>query len=113
MNQNGGADYAVWDHAITASSTSILIISSDTDTWVYGLGLAEAGHLTVKNVYVKWGNSREFVHINMEVEEIAKHHKQNIITNPLSFLVALYILSGCDYVSSLFGFSKDGFFKFF
>lgn len=37
-NEHGEADYAIWYHAIR---TNVNILSKDTDTWVYGLGLIE------------------------------------------------------------------------
>ena len=40
-NEHGEADYAVWHHCIHTSSNNVLIVSLDTDTWVYGLGLCE------------------------------------------------------------------------
>lgn len=40
-NAHGEADYAIWHHCIHAPSTNILLISADTDSWVYGLGLSE------------------------------------------------------------------------
>ena len=49
-NQHGEADYAIWHHTSHTSSSLIGIISSDTDTWVYGLALVEIGWVQGKSI---------------------------------------------------------------
>ena len=51
-NQHGEADYAIWYHCIHESLLIILVVSSDTDTWVYGLSL---GILMVNTLLLKGG----------------------------------------------------------
>ena len=108
-NQHGEGDYAVWHHAIHTSSQHIVIISSDTDTWTYGLGLQEAGHLRDKIIFVQRGNSGEYVDIQKASHAIANHPKLQTIRYPVTSVVAIYVLSGCDYVSSFYGCSKKKF----
>ena len=48
-NEHGEADYAMWHHSIQEQSNNILMVSCDTDTWVYGLGLYELELLANKN----------------------------------------------------------------
>ena len=35
-NEQGEADYALWHHAIHYQGNDVLIVSSDTDVWMYG-----------------------------------------------------------------------------
>lgn len=47
--------------------STVLIVSSDSDTWVYGLGLYETGLLAEKVMIVKRGSSSatdQYVHVN-------------------------------------------------
>ena len=50
-NKQGEADYAIWHHATHTTSSNVLVVSSDTDSWVYGLGIMEIGWLQGKTVY--------------------------------------------------------------
>ena len=52
-NQHGEADFAVWHHLIQATYSNFVVVSSDTDTWVYGLAINRTLFLTGKNVYVQ------------------------------------------------------------
>ena len=108
-NQHGEADYAVWHHAIHAPSQNIVIVSSDTDTWVYGLGILENGWLQEKTVFVKQGSKNCFVHLNLAVNLITEHHSLQPIILQACSIQALYVLSGCDYVSCFFGCTKKKF----
>ena len=83
-NQHGEADYAVWHHAIHAPLQNIVIVSSDTDTWVYGLGILENGWLQEKTVFVKQGSKNSFVHLNLAVNQITEHHSLQPISYPPS-----------------------------
>ncbi len=93
---------AMWHHAIHTPFNHIVIVSSDTDTWVYGLGLAEVGWLRGKHVYVKRGNVDSYVDINLCTQLIAAHPSFRNINYPVSSLVALYVLTGSDYVSHFY-----------
>lgn len=106
-NQHGEVDYAVWHHAIHAPSQNIVIVSSDTDTLVYGLGILENGWLQEKTVFVKQGSKNSFVHLNLAVNLITEHHSLQPIILPACSIEALYVLSGCDYVSSFFWLHKN------
>lgn len=72
-NHHGEADYAIWHHCIQEASTNILVVSSDTDTWVYGLGLYELGYLDGKNVTVQRGNAESFIDIRSATSLISRH----------------------------------------
>ena len=52
-NQLGEADYAMWYHCVMSTSTNIIILGSDTDIWVYGMALKEAGWLQNKRMFVE------------------------------------------------------------
>ena len=113
INHHGEADYAMWHHAIHSTTSNILIVSSDTDTWVYGLGLSEHGYLAHKQVYVQRGYSGDFVDINLGTLLISQCPKLQTISYPVSSVVALYLLTGCDYVSSFYFCKKNKILKHF
>ena len=108
-NEHGEADYAVWHHCIHASSNNVLIVSSDTDTWVYGLGLCELNFFQGKHVYIQRGNTNSYININEGTSLISQHPKLSPMTYPVLSLVALYILTGCDYLSSFYMCTKTKF----
>ena len=105
-NEHGEADCAIWYHCIHSSSNSILIVSSNTDSWVYGLGICETGLLREKNVYVQRGNTESFISINEATTLFTNHPTLSGILCPALSLVALYVLTGCDYVSSFYRCTK-------
>ena len=107
-NQHGEADYAIWHHCIQTPSNNVLIVSSDADTWVYGLGVYESGQLSGKQVYVQRGNTDSFIHIKATTL-IRNHSILSKISYPVLSLVALYVLTGCDYVSSFYHCTKTKF----
>ena len=86
---------------ITVCTPHLVIISSDTDTWVYGLGICEAGHINNKRVYVQRGNTNSYININEGTALISNHPVFSTLC-----LVALYILTRCDYVSSFYRCTK-------
>ena len=94
-------------------SKNLVIISSDTDTWVYGLGICEAGHFNNKRVYVQRGNTNSYININEGTALISNHPVFSTLSNPTLCLVALYILTGCDYVSSFYRCTKTKFLETF
>ena len=100
---------AIWHHCIWETATDFLVVSSDTDTWVYGLGLCELGHLDGKNVSVQRGNVESYINITTATSLLSQHPKLQHLTFPVLSLVALYILSGCDYVSSFYRCTKTNF----
>ena len=110
-NNQGEADYAIWHHATHAPSSNVLVVSSDTDSWVYGLGILEIGWLRGKTVYVKRSSASipVFVNINSLVSAITTHEQFGKLVNPASSIVALYVLTGCDYVSSFYRCTKANF----
>ena len=113
QNQHGEADYAVWYHAINSQSLNILLISGDTDSWVYGMGIFEAGWLRDKFAVVQRGISGEFVNINLGVCSTKDYPSLRHLQHPVAALVGLYVLSGCDYTSSFFQLPKERFLQCF
>ena len=112
-NEHGEADYAIWYRVIRSSTSNTMILSKDTDTWVYGLALMEQGLMSDKNVLVKLGVSNEYVSINLGVRAIGSLPTLCTIRYPVSCIVALYVLTGCDYVSSFFCVTKQNFLQCF
>ena len=112
-NEHGEADYAIWYHCMHSPSNNLIIVSSDTDTWVYGLGICEAGHMNHKQVYVQRGNNTTYININGGTALISNHPILSTISYPVLSLVARYILTGCDYVSSFYRCTKTKFLETF
>ena len=59
-NEHGEADCAIWYHCIHSSSNSVLIVSSDTDSWVYGLGICVTRPLCEKKCVCPKGKHWKF-----------------------------------------------------
>ena len=108
-NQLGEADYNVWYHCIQSLSNNVIIVGSDTDLWVYGMAFKESGWLRNKQVYVERTLNAEFVDICEIYNIVQSHPILSKTPYPLNSLVALYVLSGCDYISSFFKTSKQAF----
>ena len=90
-----------------------VIMSGDTDTWVYGMGLFEGGWLRSKCVVVQRGASGNYVNINLAVRLITDHPNLSDLNYPGSTLVGLYVLTGCDNISAFFRHTKDQFLQCF
>lgn len=101
-NEHGEADYAIWYHVIRSPVNNIVVLSKDTDTWVYGLALIELGLIHEKNVVIHQGLSSSFAYLNEGVKAINSLEQLKQIKYPVTCFVAIYILSGCDYVSSFY-----------
>ena len=112
-NEHGEADYAIWYHVTKSSVSKTLVLSKDTDTWVYGLALMEFGIICDKLVFVKHGTSVKYSNLNDCVSSLTRIPSLAQIKYPVTSIVALYILTGCDYVSSFFRLSKSFFLELF
>lgn len=113
MNEHGEADYVIRYHVARSQVLNTLVVSKDTDTWTYGLALIEAGILESKNVIVKRGNSGEYVNISHGCESLRNISSLKNIKYPITSVVALYVFTGCDYVSSFFRLTKKYFMSVF
>ncbi len=83
---------------------------------MYGLGLSEVSLLAEKTVFVQRGTyplENRYVHINLGARLIMEHPKFSQLRYPVSSLVALYVLTGSDYVSQFNYVTKERFFKCF
>ena len=103
-------------YGITPSNcpgANCLVVASDTDVWVYGLGLWEAGWLRNKLVIVQRGTTGEYVNINLGARLIKDFPSLKNVPYPISTMVALYVLTGCDYVSAFFKHTKQEFISCF
>ena len=112
-NKNGEADYNLWYHCMSSTSSNIIILGSDTDIWVYGMAFKDCGWLCNKTVYVERLLNVEYVNINSISEAALNHPKLNIISFPLLTLATIYVLTGGDYISGFFKTSKQTFMKVF
>ena len=75
-NQHGEGDVGVWYHCLLRPEKNVLIVSSDTDIWMYGLLLTELSHqLQSRATCVKCLNSSSMTYINVTqlYESICTH----------------------------------------
>ena len=73
-------------------------------------GINGTGYLEGKHVVVKRGNSEEYVVGFVCLKSLPCLRS---ITHPVTSIVALYVLTGCDYVSSFYRVTKKQFLNFF
>ena len=66
-----------------------------------------------KQVYVQRGNNTTYININGGTALISNHPILSTISYPVLSLVARYILTGCDYVSSFYRCTKTKFLETF
>ena len=63
----------MWYHCATSTSNRVIVLGSDTDTWVYGMVFMESGWLVKKTVYVECKIGGEYVHGNKLIETSKLH----------------------------------------
>ena len=68
-NEHGEADYAIWYHCMHSPSNNLIIVSSNVDTWVYGLEICEAGHMNHKQVYVQRSNNNIYINMSRSLQK--------------------------------------------
>ena len=73
----------------------------------------EQGYLEGKHVVVKCGNSEEYVDLNVGFVCLKSLPCLRSINHPVTFIVALYVLTGCNYVSSFYRVTKKQFLNIF
>ena len=73
-----------------------------------GLALDELGYFSDKLVYVELRPNSEFVTISGISSVMKSHPNLQSLSHPVACLLAVYTLSGADYVSSFFGVSHHG-----
>lgn len=110
------ADTRVWLHtAHTLVKTDrVLIYSPDTDIVFIGLPLVK--HFLGKSVFVQLKNfsiESEYIDMTKLIDSLFHDLQMHCIDNIPDFLQALYILSGCDFVSFFHGYGKKTFFETF
>ena len=100
-NEHGEGDVGVWYHCLLRSEQNFMIVSSDTDVWMYGLLVIELSHqLQSKQVYVKCLNSSPMFYVNVtRLYESITIHPQ----------LGLYIATGSDYLSFFYRITKQNF----
>ena len=101
--------------------SQIIICANDTDIWVYDLALLERDKFNhceniQKQVCIELSYQREYVDINKCLLGLQNYNcfqrlsEQNFAG---SAILAIYLLSGSDYLSTFFGFSAKSFFQTF
>ena len=115
-NNKGEADSGVWFHAGKSSCDNILVHAGDTDIFMYGLALYEQCHFQQKKVCVERVAGAEYVSIDSgcaiicglpEFLELSQHQQACVS------LLAIYLLSGSDYISGFFRLSSEFMLKVF
>ena len=115
-NNKGEADCGVWFHAAHSDCDTVVIHDGDTDVFMYGLALYEQGHFQDKNILVERAKGAEYVSIN---EGCAILNQLPLFTQlaqerqAWTTLLAIYLLSGSDYISGFFRISHDFMMKVF
>ncbi len=77
FNNKGEADYAVWFHAAKSTCESILVVSADTDVYMFGLPLIEMGYLKLPNgdeksiiVELEYNNAQKCSYYNSQASTL-------------------------------------------
>ena len=116
LNNKGEADNAIFWHARVSPKANILIKAGDSDVFMYALALRDMGDLPdVQNIVVEIDN-QQYVWINKGVELINSHPKLNHLSGShcaVASVLALYLLSGSDYVSNFYLVTSEKIFKTF
>ena len=106
-NEKGEADFAIWWHVQCSNCQQILIISGDTDVPMYGLALNEKGYLhtvqTKKAIIVELEFHRKYFDVLLGSIKMKEHPKLKRLgdqNNICVHVLAIYLLSGSDYISS-------------
>ena len=107
LNQKGEKDHGVWYHAARSPISNAVVYACDTDIWMTGVALAELGHLHGKSVFVELRQSEQYVNVTKCNNVLHAHPSLQKLRFAASCLLAAYVLSGTDYVSSYFGVSHQ------
>ena len=99
-NQKGEGDQGVWYHSCKSPFSAVIVFAHDTDIWMGGLALDEPGYFSDKLVYVELRPNSEFVTISGISSVMKSHPNLQNLSHPVACLLAVYTLSGTDYVSS-------------
>ena len=100
-NQIGEADYAIWFHARKCDKDICIICCKDTDIWVYGLATFELGWLNPSVTFIiERARDLDYININEGVRVISNDVRLSMLQYPVTCVCVVYILGGCDYVSS-------------
>ncbi len=111
------ADTLVWFHAVQCGYKKVLIYSPDTDVFNIGLRVATANldkEFTVE-LKKKTAGYKTFIRVSDLAKELHRSTAFNGI-DPLrvaEIMVAVYVCSGCDYVSSFRHHAKKSWYEVF
>ena len=115
-NNKGEANCGVWFHAACSLCDTIVIHAGDTDVFMYGLALYEQGHFQHKKVFVEREKGVEYVSIHQGCAILSQLPElSELVTKKQAWpsLLAVYLLSGSDYISGFFRISHDFMVKVF
>jgi hypothetical protein len=115
-NNKGEADCGVWFHAACSHCDSIFVHAGDTDVFMYGLSLYDQGHFQDKQVVVERATDAEYVDIRggcAIVNQLPQFKDLAVRKQAWTTLLAIYLLSGSDYVSGFFRINHEFILKVF
>ena len=115
-NNKGEADFGVWWHAKCSNCSQVIVHASDTDIYMNGIALAEGKNFSGKQVCVERMLHAEYVSINTALESVHQMPEFEISTasNTAGIsLLAVYLPSGSDYLSSFYKLSSEAILKVF
>ena len=102
-NNKGEAYYTIWFHACQSKCDKILVIINDSDVWIYGLAIREAGFLIDKDITIELCFGKEYIYLNTALTCIRTHGslvELAVQRTAAMSLLAIYLLSGSDYLSN-------------
>ena len=95
----GEADFAIWLHAKRCHENNVLVVARDTDVWMYGLALVEAGSIPGKAIYIERKRGQPVINLQKAYISIKSHPELQRCKEPVADMLFLYLQGGSDYVS--------------
>ena len=108
-NNKGEADIAIWWHVKFSHCKQILVHATDTDIYLYGVALMDLHFFHPdKQIAVETQFNNCFVSINGLNSLIKSEPSLHKLSNwPSVAILAIYLLSGSDYVSGFYGLTAN------
>ena len=104
-NNKVEADIAIWWHVKFSHCKQILVHASDTDIYLYGAALMDLDFFQKdKKIAVETKLNKLFIPINqLHYQLNSEPVLRQLSDRPALTMLAIYLLSGSDYVSNFFG----------
>jgi hypothetical protein len=115
-NNKGEADSGVYWHCKCSTCPQIIIHAGDTDIYMIGIALSSEGHFQNKHVVVERMMNAEYVDITKAVSSLSLLPQFQSLPQPQvagMLVLAIFLLSGSDYVSAFFRVTNEYIFHVF